>query len=341
MIAESLKIKAEATNEAKASSKAIMDAANLEIKKMNLDMRGEIAQMRDATARRGQDIHISLGGANLNERIRNDNLLHEDRQANLTYRQQKLLGDKKSEFTPEGLKSIAQEYLEKGSGVLNRLNDSSRKIVINEAAKIEAEEGGTPKQRLGKQATFHADTKALDQLTKDYNILKPFDEMLDTNAAIAIDLGRKIVKTNNKYANETINSLTKNFSDAPGVSDYLFQVNTLQTEAARVLHNPRLVGQLSDNARMDMQKVFDGSMPIKESEAVINRMILDGHNRTKSMENQIGRIEDKLSAWDGRKTGDNSKEAGSKSDTLKIGDVVDGYKWKGGPKGNPSSWEKQ
>ena len=139
----------------------------------------------------------------------------------------------------------------------------------------------TPEQLAAKAPENKARFVALNAVDKDLAAIRPFKEMLDKNAAIAIDLAKKICesRTGSQYLNKPITWLQNNASDNPDIAEYLFQIQTVKTEGARVLNNPRLVGQLTDSARHEMGEIINGNMPLGQTERVLNRMRSDGKNR--------------------------------------------------------------
>ena len=159
---------------------------------------------------------------------------------------------------------------------------------------------GGARQRIGQYVTQFdpgfssvrnaADRAASMAISKDIAAIRPFTEMLDKNAEIAIDLSKKAIATNSRLANRSVNWLRQNMGDNPDVAEFLAQTTFVQTEAARVLNNPRLVGQLTDTARQEMEHVISGDMPLKSYERVIRRIQQDSKNRVQAMEDQRNRI---------------------------------------------------
>jgi hypothetical protein len=193
---------------------------------------------------------------------------------------------------------MAQAYAHGDVQVLSGLgwgNASAqmKKGIINRAAEIQKEEGGG--NLAGAQAGYKANSMALNQVTKDLTAIKPYKGMLDINGDIAIDLSKKVMRTNSALANKSLNWIKQNMGDNPDTAEFLFQMNTLQTEGARVLSNPRLVGQLSDQARQDMQSVINGNMTLNATERVIRRMQKDGSYRVQQMEKQAKDLQSSLS----------------------------------------------
>lgn len=135
-----------------------------------------------------------------------------------------------------------------------------------------------------------ADKAAAVAISKDISAIRPYIDMLDKNAEIAVDLSKKVIATDSRIANRSINWVRQNLGDNPDVAEFLAQTTFVQTEAARVLNNPRLVGQLTDTARQEMEHVISGDMPMKSYERVIRRIQQDGQNRFQAMENQRNRL---------------------------------------------------
>jgi hypothetical protein len=135
-----------------------------------------------------------------------------------------------------------------------------------------------------------ADKAAAVAISKDLSAIRPYIDMLDKNAEIAVDLSKKVIATDSRLLNKNINWLKQNMGDNPDVAEFLAQTTFVQTEAARVLNNPRLVGQLTDTARQEMEHVISGDMPLKSYERVIRRIQQDGQNRFQAMENQRNRL---------------------------------------------------
>ena len=67
----------------------------------------------------------------------------------------------------------------------------------------------------------------------------------------------------------------------------------VQTEAGRVLNNPRLVGQLSDNARHEMERVVSGDMPLNSTKGVMQLIQSDAKTRVSEMKKEQGSLEHK------------------------------------------------
>ena len=148
----------------------------------------------------------------------------------------------------------------------------------------DAEASGT--SVLDTKAGFKATTSALTQNEKDLAAIRPYKNMLDTNIDIAKSLSKKVISTSSAYANKSLNWLKQNAGDNPDTAEFLAQMRFVETEAARVLNNPRLSGQLTDSARKEMESVVSGNLPINSLDRVLARIKSDGDNRVKALETE-------------------------------------------------------
>jgi hypothetical protein len=161
-------------------------------------------------------------------------------------------------------------------GAFAQIMEENPTLTRNEAAQL----------LVAGQQGFKATSSALGQVTKDLSSIRPYKDMLDQNANIAISLSKQAIKGNSALSNKPINWVKQNLGDNPDTSEYLAQIAIVQTEAARVLSNPRLVGQLTDSARHEMQELVNGNMPLDSTERVLNRIKQDGTNRVAAMERE-------------------------------------------------------
>ncbi len=166
--------------------------------------------------------------------------------------------------------------------------------ILDRAAALAKERGDSAEATAIGQVSSRAKIGALNQNTKDLSAIRPYNEMLDRNGNIAIQAAEKVSRTSSQLANKTINWLAQNASDNPDVAVLLAQTRILSTEAARVLNNPRLTGELSDTARKDMDMVVNGNMPINAYSAVVRRMQADGKIRVGEIVNEAERLKKEI-----------------------------------------------
>lgn len=169
---------------------------------------------------------------------------------------------------------------------MGKAGEADREAWFRAVAKFSKEDGLSGGEVAGGQADGRANSAALTQNTKDIASIRPYKEMLDKNANIAIDLSKKVALTNSAWANRPVQWLRANGTSDPNLREYLAQIQIVSTEAARVLNNPRLTGQLTDSARHEMQEIINGKMPLADTERVLKRMMQDGDNRVTSLQTE-------------------------------------------------------
>lgn len=195
-------------------------------------------------------------------------------------------------FTKDAVEAMASRYNVDGTLAPNIGRGTQGPVnlanVLNRAAEQQKEAGNTAEATRIQQLSNKGSTLALNALSKDLAAIGPFHDMLNTNAKIAIDLAKKVSqsRTGSQFVNKPLSWLQANSADNPDIAEYLFQMQIVKTEGARILNNPRLVGQLTDSARMEMGNVINGNMPLGQTERVLKRMMADGDNRVNAMKSQ-------------------------------------------------------
>lgn len=176
---------------------------------------------------------------------------------------------------PIGFARMGQEAQQ---AILNRVSEVAR------AAGMTSEElaaaGPLTKQKLG----------AYLQFEKMRNSIQAYEKMLDLNIDVLKDLSAKVNRSGSPYANKPILWLQQNAAGDPDVAEYLFQVRTVQTEAARILSNPNLTGQLTDTATQELANVMGANLTHEQLTGVLNRAQADARNRAQSIDEQSQKI---------------------------------------------------
>lgn len=206
----------------------------------------------------------------------------------------------------------------------------------DELRKVATELNMSPEDLAVKGAENKTKFAALSAIEKDLVAIRPYKDMLKMNGDIAIELAKKAIATDAQLANKPINWLRQNLSDNPDVAEFLAQAQIVSTESARVLNNPRLVGQLTDSARHEMQGIINGNMPLNAFTRVVKRMQTDGDNRVSAMENQRARTMGEISGRPQRAPSTDIPEFATEAEAEKAG-LKPGTRIKIG--GRPGTWQ--
>jgi len=200
---------------------------------------------------------------------------------------------------------------------------------VDERVPERAQELGLSAADIGTNKAIRVSTQAaLTQNTKDIANLKPYVTMLHQNAEIAKTLATKAIATSAQLANRPLNWLRTNAADSPDVAEYLAQMEIVKNEATRVITNPRLVGQMTDTARQEIESVINGTMPLNATNRVIDRLINDGDRRIGTMEAQQQQLQGTLKEMfpSGAGTGGGAAPAAGKSKYVETRTTADGKK---------------
>jgi len=221
---------------------------------------------------------------------------------------------------------------------LSRTRGGSELIkAVDERVPDRAQELGLTAADIGTNKAIRVSTQAaLTQNTKDLAMLQPYVAMLDQNAEITKKLAQKAIATHAALANKPLNWLRVNAADSPDVAEYLAQIEIVKNEATRVISNPRLVGQMTDTARQEIETVINGSMPMNATERVLDRIKNDGERRIGTMQAQQQQLQATLKEMFPTGSGTSGGAAGMP----KPGEVRKGYRFKGGDPAKQESWEK-
>ena len=258
-----------------------------------------------ASARKLLEGRIALGqafgafgdGKNPTERERNYATLQ-----TLSPENQKLFMGKLPDDEPES--RLTQESTDTFAHLMNNgINTSfgnskqgsiNRDRVANRAAEIRKEAGVSPAQAAAFMSQGKANIAALAKNTMQITTIKPYIEMVAKNGEALKTLAAKVQNNDSKLLNKPMNWYKTNAIDDPDINEYKAQALLFQNEASRAL-SPSLSAVLTDSARIEMEQIVHGDLPLSSMNAVIDRLILDGNNRLLSLETENADLNQKLS----------------------------------------------
>jgi hypothetical protein len=237
--------------------------------------------------------------------------------------------DGQTDLTPEAIDLAAEEYRRTKTMPALARSPNDMKAILNRAAEQMKDAGKTSAETVTDRLEVKAVLPAYTQLNKDLAFIRPYEKMLDTNAQVSKTLAQKAIATDARLANRPLNWLRQNIGDNPDVAEFLAQTHIVQTEAARVLNNPRLTGQLTDTAKREMQDIVSGNMTLGSYTRVVDRLVTDGRNRVAAMEGESAALQKRLSG-DAKSTvapaaaGKTVARTGKTADGRKVIEYTDG-----------------
>jgi hypothetical protein len=214
-----------------------------------------------------------------------------DRSQRLAWDKEKFDKSKQEEVPlTEGGMAVATEMMRAGKTPPAGWGQGGRSRAngfLNAMAEDIYSKGGTPGDGslVGGISDFKASSSALTQIEKDLTTLRPYANMLDRNTQVLDKLAEKVTKTDSSLINKPINWIAQHTGD-PDTATFLAQMRLWQTEAARVIQNPRLTGVLTVDAQRELDKVVNGDLSLAQTKAVLKLVGGDAHARIAKMEGE-------------------------------------------------------
>lgn len=148
------------------------------------------------------------------------------------------------------------------------------------------EAGMSPADLVRLRTTYRGEVASQQQLIKQRNMLTSFENLQKFNGVRLLELIDKVDDTGIPLV-EAFTRPAKAWAGDVDAAEFKSVLNAYQTEAARLLTQPNLVGQLSDTARQEMQHVVSGAATAAQLKRVINRINLEVDMRATSIDEKI------------------------------------------------------
>lgn len=218
--------------------------------------------------------------ANLEERAREADMRD---QASRT----KIDAGKVTELTDNGRK-VLEEFVAAGLSLPGggSASVSERNKMLNDMG--EKEVGGAGSGELAKSvATAKSERVNLTNMSKAVSNVRAYNGLVDSQIKVAKDLIKAITSTDASLLNKPINSIITTLGDSPKTAEYLTQLRLFQDEAAKLLSSGQNIGGvLTNQSRMEMQKIINGSTPLDSAIATFERIRKDGDSRVSEYEKE-------------------------------------------------------
>jgi len=194
----------------------------------------------------------------------------------------------------EALRDIAVQSLYDPNATIGYRRDTKAMAAIQrERVQLMKEAGITSEDVVAGRAGFKADTTSLNKLTPQYDAITAFEKNAVRQGDILVGLADKVDTTGVPVIERWIRAGRKATGD-PDVAKFDAQLYIYRAEAAKILTNPNLTGQLTDSARHeveDFMKPGASANQIKQTVALIKN---DFDNRKQTLEEQIGSIRNRM-----------------------------------------------
>jgi len=166
-------------------------------------------------------------------------------------------------------------------------NDTAKRTQINKAIAAKLKESGmSPNDLIRLRAGAAGEKKSIADMTKQVNAISNFEELAKFNGNRVLELLDQVDDTGVPWIEGVTRRIKRGGGDVDA-AELQSVLTPFQTEVARIITNPNLVGVLSDSARHEVQEMAAGNMSAKQAKRIINRMFTEMEFRRNSISERI------------------------------------------------------
>lgn len=174
--------------------------------------------------------------------------------------------------------------------------------IANQAAKLFP---GT--DLASNKAVYEANKSSLVQVTKMKNAVEAYSNTAGKNIELLLEQAKNVPDSGSPWLNTPLRSVSKNLMGQKEVPAYETARMVALTEIARVVNNPNLTGQLTDDARREVEKFNPNNATFAQTVAVARVLHQDMKNRHDALVAQEKEIRDEIGQQGGQRAGDGQK----------------------------------
>jgi hypothetical protein len=141
----------------------------------------------------------------------------------------------------------------------------------------------------GSQADYKAGAKSLSDLTVSRNRLVAYERLLDQNIGVLEGTFKEIPNSNVMAINHISRAVARQLGNE-GIAAFDTARAAVSREAARILYNPNLTGQLTNQAVADLEAVHSGDYSVAQLRSVIKIVRQEAGNRKSTLDSQIEEV---------------------------------------------------
>lgn len=200
-----------------------------------------------------------------------------------------LMGTGGINLTPEAKQLAARQYLATGQIPALGMGAAGRIGVLNEAASLDPQASVA-----GNQAEFRASQASLAQVQKMLDAVTAFENTALANVKVLQDRMAKVPDTGSPLMNMPVRMLAGQAMGSTEMAAYRTALQVVQPEFAKILNNPNMAGQLTDNARREMADAMSPNATLAQMNAIVETLVRDAHNRRLAYKQQISDISGRI-----------------------------------------------
>jgi hypothetical protein len=198
-------------------------------------------------------------------------------------------------LTPEAIDLNAAQYIKTGQlPALGMGGAADKGKILNRAAEMAKAQGLDADAMNYKKSAFKADTGALNQITKQKDMILAFESTADKNLDIAQKLSDKVDRTGIPVVNRYLLAGKKSLTGDVDVAKFDAAIRTAINEYARVTSSVTGGGVTSDSARREVEDLLSKAQTKDQIIGVIQTLKQEMGNRKAGYDEQITDIANRL-----------------------------------------------
>jgi hypothetical protein len=212
-------------------------------------------------------------------------------------------GANAGELTPEGLSMAAEQFAKTGQLPAMGMGAAGiRTQIINEAAKK------YPKIDLASnKAAYTSNQASLTQMQKNRDAVVTWEGTALKNLKIFEDAAKPIIDSGSPLLNYPLRIASQKAAGSKEMAAFNTARTVALTEIAKVLNNPNLSGQLTNEARAEAMALAPDTATLAQIYSVVKILKQDMGNRHDELDTTIDAIKERI----GRNPGEPAKSSGS------------------------------
>lgn len=250
-------------------------------------------------AERAAQLKMHTDRMGLDERYRRDALAARGQQrADAEALKRELAAADVPDLSQEALDQAAEVYAtnqQLPSMGLGKQGGVMKRRIMDRAAELFP--GG---DMAGQAAAYKADRQSLQQLQVKMDNLSAYEKMAGKNLDVMEEAQKGVYDSGIPIANHFIRTLQRAGGNA-NVAKFDIARQTAAIEAARILNNPNLTGELSDSARKELNDIVRGDATTEQALAVLGVIRRDFRNRFDATTAQLGEIRGRIDSRKSRR----------------------------------------
>lgn len=213
---------------------------------------------------------------------------------------------------------------------------STRQAILNKAAELAAQGGISPDDQRINQLGNKADAAAMQQLSRQENMIGAFEKNFRLNADLALKMSSTVGNGGVPLVNQWLNAGKRAITGDPQLAAYDTAIDSTLKEYSKIVSGSMGNQQLAEGEINKARERLNAAQTPEAVTSVISFMQKETDNRMQAFQQQHAELRNKMRGQPPA----SPASSGSAPPKPQLGEKRDGYTYRGGDPALPSSWAK-